>query len=56
MRLCGWETRSLLDRYNIVDGADVDAAVAKRFNDTVAAQLATSTVSPDWLTSALSNT
>ena len=33
MRLCGWETRSMFDRYNIIDKADPDAAVAKRFGN-----------------------
>ena len=32
MRLCGWESRSMFDRYNIIDEADLAAAVAKRFN------------------------
>jgi integrase len=56
MRLCGWETRSMFDRYNIIDAADLDAAVAKRFNGTVKAQSAPSTASPDSLTSAPSIT
>jgi hypothetical protein len=31
MRLCSWETRSMFDRYNIIDEADLATAVAKRF-------------------------
>ena len=31
MRLCGRRTGSMFERYNIVDEADLAAAVAKRF-------------------------
>jgi len=36
MQLCGWETRAMFDRYNIIDEADRAAAVAKRFSETTA--------------------
>jgi hypothetical protein len=29
MRLCGWDTRSMFDRYNVIDGADLAQAVAR---------------------------
>ena len=31
MRLCGWKTRALFDRYNIIDEAELAQAVGKRF-------------------------
>lgn len=33
MRLCGWKTRDMFDRYNIIDTADLSRAVARRFSD-----------------------
>lgn len=32
MRLCGWKTRDMFDRYNTIDSADLSRAVAQRFN------------------------
>lgn len=43
MALCGWRTRAMFDRYNIVNDQDLAEAVAKRFNGKVAAK---STPSP----------
>lgn len=31
MKLCGWRTRAMFDRYNVIDEADLAAAVARRF-------------------------
>jgi integrase len=33
MELCGWETRAMFDRYNIIDEQDLARAVAKRFGN-----------------------
>lgn len=32
MKLCGWKTRDMFDRYNIIDATDLARAVARRFN------------------------
>jgi integrase len=32
MRLCGWKSRTMFDRYNIIDQADLTRAVARRFS------------------------
>jgi integrase len=38
MKLCGWMTREVFDRYNIIDSADLSRAVAQRFNGKVTAK------------------
>lgn len=32
MKLCGWKTRDMFDRYNIIDASDLSRAIAQRFN------------------------
>jgi hypothetical protein len=32
MKLCGWKTRDMFDRYNIIDASDLSRADAQRFN------------------------
>jgi len=34
MKLCGWKTGDMFDRYNIIDYADLMRAVARRFGTT----------------------
>lgn len=39
MKLCGWKTRDMFDRYNIIDASDLSRAVAQRFNSKVTASI-----------------
>lgn len=54
MRLCGWRTRAMFDRYNIIDEADLAQAVAKRFNGKPTANSGTPTAATESLSSSAS--
>jgi hypothetical protein len=46
MKLCGWKTRSMFDRYNVIDEGELTTAVALRFNGRVTAKQTPSKRSP----------
>jgi len=56
MRLCGWRTRSMFDRYNIIDEEDLARAVAKRFNGKTTTKPEASTPAVEQTTPELSST
>ncbi len=47
MKLCGWKTRAMFDRYNIIDEADLAQAVAKRFRGETTANKGQTTANND---------
>ena len=47
MKLCGWKTRDMFDRYNIIDASDLTRAVAQRFNGKVTAKKAVESGQPN---------
>lgn len=55
IKLCGWQTRAMFDRYNIIDEEDLARAVARRFNGKQAANNATAVRQGDTVSSSGSN-
>ena len=51
MRLAGWRSRSMFDRYNIIDEADLSRAVARRYG-----QVTSKSEAPASRSNALSST
>ncbi len=49
MALCGWQTRGVFDRYNVINAADRAAAVAKRFQQSPSKVGSTPAEQPDSL-------
>lgn len=47
MKLCGWKTRDMFDRYNIIDDKDLSRAVDLRFNGKETARKSTVAESAD---------
>ena len=56
MKLCGWRTRSMFDRYNIINEEDLAQGVAQRFNGKHAANSGGPVRAPDAVTSRSSTT
>jgi len=55
-KLCGWKTRAMFDRYNIIDAQDPAQAVARRFNGKQAANSGAPAQSHDSLSSSATTT